>query len=254
MKLKKLKCLLASTIFTVSMSVTTPANAIFGMGDVVFDPSQATNMIQEFAYWAQQLQQMKAQLDQAKSTYDSMTGKRGYGNLMNIPYQMRNYLPEDYQQIMGMLTNQQPIYSRLTDSIRNYMEENQLMTDAEVNKMGLNRDERRIFTEARENVAAIQAMADEALKNASVRFNLLQRLASEINSTSDPKAIEELQARIQVEQNMMTNEQTKLQELFQVMETRKQTFRMQAQELALQQTGRVSELQQPDLSNIQFGK
>jgi len=44
----------------------------------------------------------------------------------------------------------------------------------------------------------------------------LQQLIDRIASAQDPKAIQDLQARIQAEQNMLTNEQTKLQALYQI--------------------------------------
>jgi type IV secretion system protein VirB5 len=253
MKVTTIKKTLSGFTLALILSISNPAVAVFGIGDVVFDPTQATNMIKDFAYWAQQLQQMKAQLEQAKNTYGAMTGNRGYGNYMNIPNQMRNYIPTNFSDVMTLLSSNNPSYSGMTDTIRKYMDANAVLTDADLDGMKMSAATRKYLTDSRSNTATIQALANEGLQNASVRFNLLQSLAYEINNTTDPKAIAELQARIQVEQTMLTNEQSKMQDLFDGMQARKEMIDQQGRELAIQQSGKVSDLQQPDLSNINYG-
>jgi type IV secretion system protein VirB5 len=246
MKAKLTKNRVASLALVLSLTVATPAHALFGVGDVVFDPSQAANMATEFMKWKNQYDQMKAMIDNS-------SGNRGYGNLMNIPNQARNYIPSNFSDVMSLLQSNNPSYSGMTDSIRKYMDANAVLTDADLDNMKLSTATRKYLTDSRSNTATIQALADEGLHNASVRFNLLQSLAYEINNTTDPKAIAELQARIQVEQNMLTNEQTKMQDLFDGMQNRKEMIDQQAREVAVQQTGDMNDVQQPDLSNVRFG-
>jgi Type IV secretion system proteins len=253
MKAITINSTLPGLVLTVVISISKPAFAVFGMGDVVFDPTQATNMIKDFAYWAQQLQQMKAQLEQSKNTYGAMTGNRGYGNFMNVPNQMRNYLPTNFSDVMSLLSNNNPSYSGMTDTIRKYMDANAVLTDADLDGMKMSTATRKYLADSRSNTATIQALANEGLQNASIRFNLLQAMAYEINNTTDPKAIAELQARIQVEQTMLTNEQSKMQDLFDGMQARKEMIDQQGRELAIQQSGNVNDLHQPDLSNINYG-
>jgi type IV secretion system protein VirB5 len=252
MKSKSIKCALITLFLSTTISISNPAMALFGVGDVVFDPSQAANMVAELQKWKMQYDQMNAQINQAKSMYNSMIGNRGYGNYMNIPNQLRNYLPSNFSGVMNLLTSTNPNYSALADTVRKYMDANAVLTNADLEKMKLTPSERQLLTDSRSNTAQIQAMADEALHNASVRFNLLQGLAYEINNATDPKAIAELQARIQVEQNMLTNEQTKLQDLADAMQAKKEANAQKTTEVAIQQTGNMSDLQQPDLSNIGY--
>lgn len=246
MKVKPIKNIFASIALTLSLTVTYPAMALFGVGDVVFDPTQAANMITEFSKWKKQYDQMKAMIDNS-------SGNRGYGNYMNIPNQMRNYIPTNFSDVMSLLSSTNPSYSGMTDTIRKYMDANAVLTDADLDGMKMSAATRKYLTDSRSNTATIQALANEGLQNASVRFNLLQSLAYEINNTTDPKAIAELQARIQVEQTMLTNEQSKMQDLFDGMQARKEMIDQQGRELAIQQSGKVSDLQQPDLSNINYG-
>lgn len=253
MKTKSIKNALTSVALTLSLAVATPAHALFGAGDVVFDPSQAANMVTEFEKWKDQYDQMKSTIDQGKETYNSMTGKRGYGSFQNITTQARNYLPKNFSDVMTMLSSANPSYSGIADVIRKYIDANAVLTTADLDAMKLTPRQRQLFTDSRNNTGAIQAMANEALQNASVRFNLLQSLAYEINETTDPKAIAELQARIQVEQNMLANEQNKLKDLSDGMQARKDMVEQQTMEVAVQQTGDMNNVQQPDLSNIRFG-
>ncbi len=75
---------------------------------------------------------------------------------------------------------------------------------------------RQIVEQGRQSAALLNGMTQSAYQNTSQRFSALQLLISRIASAQDPKAIQDLQARIQAEQNMLTNEQTKLQSLYQV--------------------------------------
>jgi type IV secretion system protein VirB5 len=84
----------------------------------------------------------------------------------------------------------------------------------------------------------LSGMTQGAYQNTSQRFLALQQLINSIGTANDPKAIQDLQARIQAEQNMLTNEQTKLQSLYQV---------AQSEELARKQ--RVRERSAADIGS-----
>ena len=50
-----------------------PAHALFGVGDVVFDPAAVAQAIQ-------QVQTMRQQYEEAKRQYEAMTGNTNYSN------------------------------------------------------------------------------------------------------------------------------------------------------------------------------
>jgi hypothetical protein len=52
---------------------------------------------------------------------------------------------------------------------------------------------------------------------------------------------------------MLANEQNKLKDLSDGMQARKDMVEQQTMEVAVQQTGDMNDVQQPDLSNIRFG-
>jgi type IV secretion system protein VirB5 len=79
----------------------------------------------------------------------------------------------------------------------------------------LSSDERAQIASERQSVALLQALSQDELSNASGRFASIQQLIDAIPSATDQKGILELQARINAEQGMLQNEQTKLQVLYQ---------------------------------------
>lgn len=59
---------------------------------------RASNHLKEMAEYAKQLSEMKAQLDQAKMQYKSLTGTRNLGDLLNNPL-LASHLPKEWQQV-----------------------------------------------------------------------------------------------------------------------------------------------------------
>ena len=79
----KIKAIALSVALGVTMiagvTSTTPADAT---GFPVIDAANLANAIQQSTQMVEQLAQLKAQLDQAKQQYESLTGGRGMGNLV----------------------------------------------------------------------------------------------------------------------------------------------------------------------------
>ena len=98
---------------------------------------------------------------------------------------------------------------------------------------------------ARRSSALQQALADEALANASSRFASIQSLITAISSAADQKAILDLQARFWAEQGMLQNEQTKLQILHQATVALESSIRQQARERVIEGHGRDETRFQP---------
>jgi Skp family chaperone for outer membrane proteins len=78
---------------------------------------------------------------------------------------------------------------------------------------------RQVVEQGRQASAMLNGMTQSAYQNTSHRFAALQQLINRIGTAQDPKAIQDLQARIQSEQTMLTNEQTKLQSLYQIVQS-----------------------------------
>jgi len=156
------------------------------------------------------LQVAQAQLLQAKQALQSMTGDRGMELLLSGI--TRNYLPTSWTQLAAA-AQASGAFSNLASDVRSAVNSNAVLTPAQLSNLSV-ADQQQIVA-ARQAAALRQALAQEALVNASGRFADIQSLIAQISTASDQKAILDLQTRINAELGMLQNEQTKLQILAQ---------------------------------------
>lgn len=167
--------------------------------------AQIANHAETLSKWKLQYEQMTGQLDQLQKQYQSVTGSRGYGSVFNDPA-MRDYLPPQWQNIYDQV--RAGGYAGLTGTAKGIYDSNRLFDSC----APVVAADQRTACEARAvKGAQDKAMALDAFYAARNRISQIDRLMNQINATSDPKAIAELQARIATEQAMIQNEQIKLQ-------------------------------------------
>ena len=161
--------------------------------------------VETIAKWKLQYDQMMSQIEQAKQQYESLTGSRGLGNVMNDP-QYRDYLPGDWQAVYDAVKNGG--YNGLSGTAKTVYDGNKVYDTCQF----FPEEQQRLACEA----SAVKGAQDkgfalDAYEKAKSRINQSDQLMGKINNTSDPKAIAELQGRIAAEQANIQNEQTKLQ-------------------------------------------
>ncbi|HEX4151883.1 MAG TPA: type IV secretion system protein [Steroidobacteraceae bacterium] len=176
----------------------------------VIDVGAITQLLQEVQTMSQQLITAEAQLQQAKSTLQSMSGGRGMQTLLGGIN--RNYLPTSAAGLNSAMQGGGS-YSGLAADIRTAVNTNAVLTPAQL--AALSPAGQQQITAMRQAVALRQAIAEEALANSSNRFASIQSLITAIPTANDQKGILDLQARISAELGMLQNEQTKLQVLAQ---------------------------------------
>lgn len=202
----------------------------------------ATNFAKQMIEMANQLNTLKSQLDQQLKQYQSMTGDRGMGQLLDG--QVRNYLPDDWQTVMDLLDSPSG-YDSLSSNIKRYIDENKIISDGDMQSMP---QKTRILLEKKRKLYALnKSLSTEAYNKSSERVKLLQQLTDKIGASGDQKAILDLQARIQSEQTQLTNEATKLQSLSQQLVNEERNFRLQSQEYLINSGGSTD-----NMPNIQF--
>jgi type IV secretion system protein VirB5 len=170
-----MKKFLIPLALTGGIAVSSAALAQIPVTDVASITTNVTNQIETIAKWKLQYEQMVSQINNMQRQYSSLTGSRGLGSIMNNP-SMRDYLPQDWQGVYDSVKNGG--YSGLSGAGKTVYDANKIY---------------------------------DAYGAAKGRINQIDQLMGQINQTQDPKAIAELQARIQVEQANIQNEQTKLQ-------------------------------------------
>ena len=185
-------------------SVTSHASGI-PVVDGAAATQRAQNFVQQMAEMAKQLTEMKAQLEQARKQYQALTGSRGLGDIFNNPA-IRSALPADWQKVYDNI--QRGGYKGLDGTAAAIADAAGL----------LNRCQRLTNAQSKQSCEAqavqsaqIKSDLQKAFDAAEQRLKQIEGLMGQINSATDPKAIADLQARIQTEQAKIQNEQTRIQ-------------------------------------------
>jgi type IV secretion system protein VirB5 len=208
----------------LTISVTPSVRAQFA----VIDVGAIAQLLKEVQQMEQALQVAQNELNQAQQTYQSMTGGRGMQLL--LAGTVRNYLPATWPQVSTSLAG--PIQSTVSA--------NAVLTTAQWS--ALSPAEQQQLTAARSNAALLQVVASQAYSTTSNRFASVQQLINAIAIATDQKGALDLSARIQAEQGMLQNDQTKLQVLYQLVQAQELTRRQQTREQAIADVGSVRNL------------
>ncbi|WP_150140517.1 P-type DNA transfer protein VirB5 [Candidatus Enterovibrio escicola] len=178
---------------------------------IILDAPSMTNqiinyaqMLKEYAMMIQQLDEIRKQFKQMELEYTAMTGSRNLGDILNDP-QFKQYLPDDWQSVYSRVRNKG--YDGLSNSAKGIRDSSKIY-DACANI--INQTEKNICNALAVKPAQDQAFAMDAYAKSQDRVGQIEGLMREINRTNDPKAIAELNARIQAEQALIQNEQTKI--------------------------------------------
>jgi type IV secretion system protein VirB5 len=194
----------------------------------VIDAPAIVQLIQEVKTMEQQLATARAQLLQAQQSLQSTTGARGMEQLLFGT--IRNYLPADWQQVTATLQGSNS-YGALSADAQNLIATNAVLSPQRIATLPLNGQQ--LIQRERQWRAMQQALAHQALANASSRFASIQSLISAISTAADQKGILDLQARISAELGMLQNEQTKVELLNQSALAQESSLSLQAREQVL---------------------
>jgi type IV secretion system protein VirB5 len=186
--------------------VTAPGVASAQMA--VFDASSVANTAQQITQLKAQLDQMvktyetvTSQLRKAEEAYNAVTGVRNLGDIFNNPA-LRKYLPADMKRVYD--ATQVGGYRGISGTVDEILKLEALS--------GSTKDQMREINErSRRSAATSKLVGEDAYEGAQLRMEQLDNLLGQINKTQDPKALGELQARIAMEQASLQNEAIKLQ-------------------------------------------
>ena len=202
-------------------------------GIPVIDASNLAQQIQQVASWVQQYQQMTQQIQQLQQQIASVTGTRGFSAVLNSPalQQARRTLPQDAQTLLNLANGGS--YGNLASSINSIKQATTSLSTADFSDQ-LSADQ--WFADLN-RAASNKALSQEAYNSAQQRLSNLEDLMAQISTTQDPKAIAELQGRIQVEQGLIQNEQAKIQAMTMLVNAERQISEMQARDVSVRMAG-----------------
>jgi type IV secretion system protein VirB5 len=203
----------------------------------VTDVGAIAQLVAEVNTLAQDLNTARQDLAQAQQQYQSMTGDRGMQQL--LAGTVRNYLPTNGPQLQAALQGSGGGYALGAD-VHGAVSSNAVLSAQQV--AALSPDEQGALQEARSYAALQQAVAQEALVNSSNRFSAIQLLIDAIPQATDQKGILELAARIDAEEGMLQNEQTKLNVLGQAAQGGEWARQQRARERAVAGIGSLRSL------------
>lgn len=186
--------------------VTDVANLTQSIQNVLHQVTQITNQLN-------QLTELQNQVTQLTNTYNSLTGNRGLGTIANgvAEQAMRRYLPTAAT-AFDSLTGSTPVagYSALQSQIATLKS---TLSTLPSGFFPTGSPEQAALDKWIGELAKQQVVATSAYNNANARLPLLENLISTIGTATDPKAIAEIQARIQAESTIAQNETNKMQAL-----------------------------------------
>lgn len=195
--------------------------------------------VQAIAQLIEQIRILEEQLTQAQLHYEAVMGGRGMELLLADV--VRNYLPGNWEELLAAIEGTGGEYGELAAQIAAIREGNAILTEEILETFSA--PERREITAGRDSAASLQAISRQALTTTSERFEALQQLIGAIAVAEDPKAIMDLQARIQVEAVMLQNESTKLQVLHQTLQAQEWARQQREREQAMADIGRLRDLE-----------
>jgi type IV secretion system protein VirB5 len=236
--MRAMKLVLIATFLFGSLTVMQPARAQWA----VVDAPAIVQLIQQVANAEQQLVTLRNQLVQAQQALQSMTGARGMEQLLGGT--VRNYLPANWSQVSGALQGAGS-FGSLSSDAQGIAAAGAVLSSQRMSVLPAAAQQ--LIQASRQWNAMQQAIAHQALANASGRFSAIQSLISAIPTASDQKGILDLQARISAELGMLQNEQTKIQVLSQSTQSQQSSLAQQAREQVIDGHGHFDSRFQPTL-------
>lgn len=214
----------------ISLFLSAQANAIGVVvtADIPGKINQAQNMAQmlkDYANAIDQLEQLRQQVEEARRQYESVTGSRNLGDILDDP-SLRQYLPDSWEHIYNNLRYNG--YDGLTGAARALRDASEIFDPCQY----------MIDAQERQNceAQAIKSSQDKAFlmdayEKTQQQTRQLKSLQSQINRTQDPKAIAELQARIASEQASIANTKNAVDIYLATARSEQEILNQQAREL-----------------------
>lgn len=226
--MKRIKKYLGVVLFAFSALGSNAAHA----GIPVIDVAALAQAIQQVMAWgqqyqqmAQQYQQLTQQFQQLQQTHNSLNGIRNLGDVMNNPA-LKGMVPSD---VATVYTSINQAGSGSLSGVAQGIRTASKLYNCE-DRAGADKTNCEAILSMN---AQSQAYEKNALQIATERVNQIQSLQGMINSTTDPKAIAELQARIAAEQAQIQNDANRLAVMKAMADTQMQAAEQARKEMAM---------------------
>jgi type IV secretion system protein VirB5 len=218
-------CIAAGTLIAgharaQGIPVIDAANLLQTIAQVMNDVTKINNQVQ--------------QITQLQNQLSSINGMRNLGNILNDPL-LRNYVPaEAYTYLNAVNTSG---YSGLNATAK-------ALRDAGMvyNCLDLAGAARTACQAALAQPYQQKGLLQDAMKSAAGRLTQINSLMDRINTTSDQKAVQEIQARIGAENALLAHEVSQVQMLQGMADSEERIARSRERERQYQMLGRTGKI------------
>lgn len=180
--------------------------------------------IAAIAKYSEQIIQMKQQLDQSWQLYNQLNGLRNVGSLMNDRLVQQTLPPDFVAAYNALRSGRTGSLSGISGSLS---EIQKMYQSGDCSKYPTSSTRAACEEKWRDN-AMNQYIGEAGYQQAARNIQELQTFVDAIRTSPDPKTLQDLQARISVEQIKLQNEQMKLNTVLQMQKARDEMNRTNA--------------------------
>lgn len=184
--------------------------ATFDAANYAQNLAQVQDLQKSLSQLNNQLNELRSQTAQAKQAYSAVTGTRNLGSLVKDSV-------GDYQsQVVSDGLNGSGQIAQLAAQIK--QQAGYLSTQ---NMGSISDAARQSIQRSGDQAATNQAMSQAVFQHSADEFKNIQALMSRIDTAQDPKAIQDLQARIAVQQASLQNQSNQAQAMLATMQAQR---------------------------------
>lgn len=209
----------------LTLALSSAAAPVAASGIPVVDSAsivaRALEHAEQIAKYLEQIAVMRQQLSTAQQQFEAITGSRNLGDILNNPA-LREALPPDLSEA---LRKAGPAYARIDAAVNRILNEEQLTGSYVVDRAAVDYRAEQLGLRSK-------ALFEQVQAGITGRLHQLDQLQSQINLATDPKAIQELHARMLIEQANIQADQMRVDVLGRQIEVERMLVERQADALA----------------------
>jgi type IV secretion system protein VirB5 len=202
-------------VSALAFALVTPATNTYAQGIPTISVAELAQDVIMAGQLEQQVQTMEQQYTTMTTQLTALTGNRSLGQILNNPT-LRSYLPDQWQSIYSQVSS--GTLSGISSAAKQ-IESDEGMTATTPGQQRYN-----------DTLSADKAMSMQAYQANLARLQNIESLMQQSDATQDPAAKADLQNRLQAENAMIQNEQTRLNLMGQLQQAEEKLSSQQAQQ------------------------
>lgn len=218
----------------VALLLLFAGNAARAQGIPVIDIANVIQSIQQVMNDVTKIENQVQQITQLQNQLNSITGARNLGNVFNNPA-LQNYVPANAYSLVNAVDTSG--YSGLTPTAKTLRDAGMVYNCLDLAGAAQTSCQARLAQPYQQ-----KGVLQDAMRAASGRLAQISALMQQINSTTDQKAVLEIQARIGAENAMLTHETSQIQMLQGMGDSEERIARSQDRERQYQMLGRTGRI------------